>query len=196
MTENLIESAGTPAPVGAAGSNPAQVAVGDNLFATLGLGNVESDPNAVPDGWYDATVRSASIVHIKSKNGVSAVLNYALEGDYAPAQFAQFQNMGINPVIEDGKVKAFTPTMSEKNKTYLKKAFTDLGITEDEVISTPTEALLAKVVGRKCRVRVVKGNQGYRNVVDVQHVPSEVPTSLSATTTEAPAPSTTDEPPF
>jgi len=199
MTDNLIENAGTD--VTGDVSTGAAVTVGDNLFDSLGLGDVDADPNAIPDGRYDAVVASADMVHIKSKNSAAIVFNYQVEGDYAPARIAQFQNLGNNVVLDDnGKIKSFTPTMSQQNKQFLKKAFVDLGVPESTVSTTPTMDLLAMVVGRKCTIGVKK-NGAYRNVSYVEYRAPEVATDLTGNDTPGAVQQTprvvgTDEPPF
>jgi hypothetical protein len=203
MTENLIEGAATESAVEAVneGENTAApIMVGDNMFDSLGLGDVDADPNAIPDGRYDAVVASADMVHIKSKNSAAIVFNYQVEGDYAPARIAQFQNLGNNVVLnDDGKtIKSFTPTMSTQNKQFLKKAFVDLGIPESTINTTPTLDLLAMVVGRKCTIGVKK-NGAYRNVSYVEYRAPEVSVDVqdvNVTVTDTSTVPATEEPPF
>jgi len=202
MTENLIEGttaaamqnvAGPQNSVAAPDSNgvPASIDAGDMLNQSLGLDKIESDPNAIPDGRYDCVVVSAEKVHIASKNGVAVVITYKLvDGDYKDARIPHFFNLGVNPVFDDqGKIVSFTPTASEGQLRWFKKAFVDLGIPEHAVRTTK----LSDLVGRECTVGVRK-KDGYRNVNFVEPRGNSLPQQVQQPATAQSAQSATAQP--
>lgn len=167
MTENLIDGPGAlaTATLGTTADSASEVAVDGNLLNSLGLGEVEADPNAIPDGRYDAVVMKSEYVHVKGKDALAHVITYKVtDGDNAGAQVPHWFNLGVNPKFnENGQPISFTPTMTQGNKQWYKKAFVDLGIPEDQVTATPISAL----VGRECTIGVKKNGQ-YRNVTYVE----------------------------
>lgn len=124
-----------------------------NLMGSLGLDEVEADPNALPDGrWVGEVVRSA-YVFTKSKNSIAHVITYRItEGERKGAERQEWFTIGVDPVFADGHdgdanyVTSVTPTQTEQNKQWYKKRFVDLGIPEDEVTSTDIASLVGKSV--------------------------------------------------
>lgn len=196
MTESLEEMAAAAAPAAPAAAPTGKVAVSDMLLGSLGLNDVESDPNYVPPGTYDAVVYSSDLVHVKSKNTVSHVITYKItDGDYKDKRQSKFHELGVNPDLdENGKVIAFTPTQTATNKQWHKKNFVDLGVPEAQVASTPISAL----VGRECTITLTK-NGAFTNIAGVgtrgNTVPQSVPTA-AVVAGEATPEGTEDEPPF
>lgn len=138
-----------------------------NLLASMGLDNVEADPNAIPDGKYDGVVFKSEYVLIKAKDQLSHVVTYKVtDGDRNGAQRAVWYNLGNNVKDSSGEfptdvndIVSFTPTMSEASKPWYKKMFVDLGIAEQDVSTTPIEALVGIPV-----TFGVKKKDGYTNV--------------------------------
>lgn len=163
MTENLIEGPATTGTATAAVDSAPISADDDLLLGSLGLANVEADPNKIPDGTYDGQIVSAEKVVIESKNKVSAVITFVVtSGDKKDARKPRFYDLGINPQFdENGNLLSFTPTMTDKNKQYFKKAFTDAGIPEQAV--NEGRVKLAHLVGREVTFGV-KTTDGFQNV--------------------------------
>ncbi len=120
-----------------------------SLMDSLGLDNVSADPNALPDynGWI-GVVRESKYVVKNKDNSVNHVITYKVtEGKHKGAERQEWFNLGtVDAQDENGKVTAYTPTMTEDRKSWYKKRFVDLGIAEDQVSKTEPEALVGTPV--------------------------------------------------
>lgn len=120
----------------------------NDLMATLGLDAVDSDPNKVAPNTYDAVVVDVDCVLTHQKTQVAHVITYKIEsGDHAGARIPHFFNLGKDPVVDEaGNIKGYTPTMTDGNKKWYKKAFVDLGIPEAQVSSHDPKSNIGKKV--------------------------------------------------
>lgn len=140
-----------------------------DLNASLGLGEVEADPNLIPDGSYDGKVLKSEYV-LSGNKKVAHVLTYQVtEGQYKGAQRQHWNNLGENALDANGQpaekiadVASFTPTMTDQSKTYYKKLWLDLGIDTDQVAANP-----ADLVGKPITFGVKRNGQ-YLNINFVQ----------------------------
>jgi DNA-directed RNA polymerase subunit H (RpoH/RPB5) len=138
-----------------------------SLMGSLGLENISADPNEVPDGAYDGDVFKSEYVLMRDKDTINHVVTYRVtEGDRKGAQRAQWYKLGENPRNAAGEfpdkvedIATYKQTMSDSNKQWYKKLFTDLGIPEDQVPNAKPEDLVGKTVSFG-----VKTNNGYKNV--------------------------------
>lgn len=136
-----------------------------DLNATLGLQNVEADPNTIPDGRYDGKITKSEYVLTKAGKVAHVTTFTVTDGQYKGAQRQKWDNLGENakdangnPAEKIDEVVAFDPLMSDNNKTWYKKFWADLGIDTDTVQAKP-EMLVGKLV-----TFGVKRNQGYPNI--------------------------------
>jgi len=99
------------------------------LFDTLDMGNVDDDPNALPDGKWVGEVYKSELV--EKKNGaVSHVITYRVtEGERNGAQPTEWFELGTDAVRdENNRVVDFkTPTMPEDKKRWYKMRWANLG---------------------------------------------------------------------
>lgn len=155
-----------------------------DLNATLGLQNVEADPNNIPDGRYDGKVLKSEYVLTKSGKVAHVTTFQVTSGTNNGAQKQKWDNLGENPLKADGtpaekidEVASFTPTMKETQKTWYKKFWLDLGIDTDQVVANPKD-LEGKLV-----TFGVKRNDGYANINFVELRAAGTVTEMSATAT-------------
>lgn len=138
-----------------------------DILGTLGLDGVSPDPDDVPVGTYDADVFESSYVLSKNKDSIAHVLKFkVVGGERDGAKPTQWNTLGSAPRNEAGEFPAkvedvvtYTPTMSDKQKSYYKKTWVDCGIPEDQVGRLAPEVL----VGKHIEIRVYTSN-GYKNV--------------------------------
>lgn len=105
-----------------------------NLMASLGMDQVEGDPNALPDGRWVGEVMNSDFVHAKNKNTYAHVITYRVtDGSHKGAQRQEWFTLGENPVFEGDVLVGLTPTMSEEQKSWYKKRLLDLGVEETRV---------------------------------------------------------------
>ena len=107
-----------------------------NLMASLGMDQVEGDPNALPDGKWVAEVSASDYVHAKNKNTYAHVLSYkVVEGTKKGAIKQEWFTIGEDPVFaEDGTtLVGLTPTMTPDQKSWYKKRLLDLGVEESQI---------------------------------------------------------------
>lgn len=139
----------------------------NNLLGSLGLDQVEADPNALPDGKYDGEVLKSEYVLVQRKDTINHVITYKVtDGDHVGAQRQQWYTLGTEPRDAEGNwpestdaITSYTPTMSDAQKSWYKKLHVDLGIPEQDVPSTPPAALVGKPV-----TFGIKKNNGYINI--------------------------------
>lgn len=118
-----------------------------NLIESLGLDQVESDPNALPDGKWAGEVFKSEYVWHKGKNAtsdekdhVSHVITYRVtHGDRAGAQRQEWFLIGRKDAENPEKI---VPLMTEQQKPWYKKRFEDLGVPPAEINTTTPEALV------------------------------------------------------
>ena len=132
-----------------------------SLMGTLGLENVEADPNAIPDGKYAGEVFKDEYVYVASKDEVSHVFTYRVtEGEHKGAQRTEWFLLGKNPQRDDnGNIVSLDVTMDDTKRRWYKKRFVDLGVPEAQVPNVKP----GDQVGKKINFGV-KRNNGYINV--------------------------------
>lgn len=138
-----------------------------DILGTLGLGEVSGDPDDVPVGAYDAVIYQSEYVLAKNKDSLAHVITFkVVGGERDGAKPRQWNTLGSAPRNEAGEfpanvqeVATYTPTMSEKQKSYYKKTWVDSGIPEDQVGRLDPSAL----VGKPVTIRVYLSN-GFKNV--------------------------------
>lgn len=152
-----------------------------DLNATLGLQNVEADPNNIPDGRYDGKVLKSEYVLTKTGKVAHVTTFQVTDGTYNGAQKQKWDNLGDNPRTADGgipekidEVASFNPTMKDTQKTWYKKFWLDLGIDTDAGPYKP-EDLNGKLV-----TFGVKRNDGYANINFVELRAAGTVTEMSA----------------
>lgn len=94
-----------------------------SVFDSLGLGEVEADPNALPDGKWPGVIFNSRYVE-KKDGSVAHVLTYKVtEGNRAGAIRDEWWNLGLDAKRdENGKIIGLgTPTMSEQQKPWYKQ---------------------------------------------------------------------------
>jgi hypothetical protein len=99
------------------------------LFDSLGMDEVESDPNALPDGKWVGEVFKSEFVEKKDKSVAHVITYRVTEGERKGAQRQEWFTLGEGAVKnEAGKiVDVETPTMTETAKPWYKKRLEDLG---------------------------------------------------------------------
>lgn len=184
---------------------------GNALFNSLGLGNVEADPNKIPDGTYDGDVMKSELVLVPAKARISHVITYIVtSGSKKGAQKQEWFEIATNPVDSNGQpaqklseVASATPSMTEQAKPWYKMRLTDLGGSDQEIDNGTFD--LSSIVGTPCTFGVKTNEKGYQNVnfarkrevaataapvslADLGATPAPVAAPTTAPTSEAPAP--------
>lgn len=119
------------------------------FLADLGLENVEDDPNAFPDGTYNAYLTAAKVQGIKNNTEKRLVLTYKIfEGPYNGRTIDEWKNCD--------------PTASDRDKSWLKQRLKTLGVPEERFANLNPDDL----VGIAVRI-TTKRNGQYRNVTNV-----------------------------
>lgn len=102
-----------------------------SLLGSLGLDEVEADPNALPNGRWDGIVKKDEIV-VKKNGEVALVFTYKVtEGDsHKGAERTEWFTLGKDPVrnATTQAIESYTPTMDEQGKQWFKKRLVDLGL--------------------------------------------------------------------
>jgi hypothetical protein len=156
------------------------------IFDTLGLGNVESDPNALPDGKWIGDVFKSQYVE-KNDGTVAHVLTYRVtDGDRKGAQRQEWFELGTGAVKEGDKiVDVQTPTMPEDRKSWYKLRLESLnpGVVIDNTYRPEQE------VGKQVYFGT-KRNGAYINVnfVEIRNATAPVQATTTAGTQPAAAP--------
>lgn len=120
------------------------------FLADLELDKVEDDPNAFPDGTYNAYLTEAKVVSLKDvAQGKRLVLTYKIyDGDHKGKAIDEWKS--INK-FDDARTKAF-----------LKKRLLSLGVPEEKLASVQPSDLAG------IAVRITKKQNGqYANVTNV-----------------------------
>lgn len=149
-----------------------------NLMQSLGLNQVESDPNALPDGKWPGVVFKSELVFVEKKNTISHVITYKVtDGERKGAQRQEWFELGKDPKYDEQKnLIGLDLTMTDERKSWYKKRFEDLGIHPDSVESTDPKDLVGIPV-----IFGTKKNQGYINInfVEVRQDASETFTAAA-----------------
>ncbi len=138
------------------------------VFSTLGLDEIEADPNFLPDGKWAGEVVREDYVFVKSKNEVSHVLTYRVTEGVEPdspwlgRERTEWFTLGTGPEYDDkGSIIGITTaTMTQKQRPWYKKRLLDLGIPESEQTDDYRPGPL---VGRKITFGTKK-NGAYVNI--------------------------------
>jgi hypothetical protein len=135
------------------------------LLDSLGLDDVNADPNALPDGKYGAQVFKAGVVATKTDK-VQIIVTYKVNdgGKMHGREKPEFFTLGEGvKKDESGKIVGFEkPAMSEQQKPYFKKRMIDLGIPESKHNDIDDE-MLKGLIGTDVYFGV-KNNNGYCNI--------------------------------
>lgn len=122
-----------------------------DLFASMGLDDVEADPNHIADGMYNAHVYESQILTAKSGKKAGRpqwVLNYKiLEGTYKGRVQSEWFDLGPN---------------NDQAKPWIKRRILSLGVPESKV----SEFQPADVIGTPVTVKI-QTKDGWQNVVNV-----------------------------
>lgn len=139
-----------------------------SLMGSLGLDNVEADPNALPAGKYAGVVFKADFVVAPAKNTYNLVLTYKVtEGERNGAQRQEWFTLGTVTSKDDaGNVTAINPTMKETQKPWFKKRLVDLGIPENQIPALDQNSV--QVLVGKPIFFGVRHNDGYINISFVE----------------------------
>jgi uncharacterized protein involved in high-affinity Fe2+ transport len=122
----------------------------EGFLADLGLDEIDDDPNAFPDGTYNAYLTEAKVVALKdAAKGKRLVLTYKIfDGDHKGKTIEEWK--GINKFD------------SARDKAWLKSRMLSLGVPEDKINSISPDDLTG------IAVRITKKQNGqYRNVTNV-----------------------------
>lgn len=105
------------------------------LLGTLGLDQVEADPNALPDGKWAGVIFKSEYVDVKKTDSLAHVITYKVtEGEKNGAQRQEWFTLGtVKTRDENGNITAINPTMTEQQKPWYKKRLIDLGIPESKI---------------------------------------------------------------
>ncbi len=154
------------------------------LMDSLGLGDVEADPNAFPDGWYGTVLFKAGIIESK-KNDVMVLLSFKCNdgGKKTGVEKPEFFTLGNQAVKnEKGEITSFTPTMKDVQKSYLKKRLLSLGIPQNIVDSSAwDDATLKGLIGNEYSIQVYN-SKGFCNIGEVR--PKTAGAAASSTGTD------------
>jgi hypothetical protein len=136
------------------------------ILGSLGLGNVESNPNHMPDNKYRGVIKESRFTYVESKNTLNHVIVYQstegatkgkVESEWWPLGTPHYEE---NPEVPGSKkLVGLTPTMSEKSKTFYKKRLESLGTSDAEIDANGPESLVAMDV----EFTIVHRN-GYQNI--------------------------------
>jgi hypothetical protein len=143
-----------------------------SLLSSLGLNDVPSDPNDIPDGKYDGIVQASEYVLVSSKNTLAHVVTYQVaDGEYKGAQKQVWNTLYKNVVdannnfpdkIED--VKGGESSMTDANKRWYKKMWCDLlNLTDAEYGQREANLKPEDLVGIPVTFGI-KTKDGYKNV--------------------------------
>lgn len=163
-----------------------------SLLDSLGLDDVEADPNFLADGKYAGEVFKSEIVVTndkkdKDQQNVAHVITYRVtDGPRKSAQKAEWFNLGINPVFSEDAAHtlvSFTSTMTAQAKPWYKKRWTDLGTPEAEVGKADVKTLVGKPV-----IFGIKTNGEYKNISFVELKVVSGPVSATGGTIPPPNP--------
>ena len=136
----------------------------EGFLADLGLDEIDEDPNAFPDGTYNAYLTEAKVVNLKdSAKGKRLVLTYKIaDGPHKGKTIDEWKS-----------INAFD---SARDKAFLKSRILSLGIPESRISSLDVNDL----VGTEVRI-TKKQNGQYRNVTNVVlgHAGAEAEASAS-----------------
>lgn len=139
------------------------------LMDSLGLGDVEADPNAFPDGWYGTVLYKAGVIETK-KGDVSVLLSFKCNdgSKKSGAEKPEFFTLGNQAVKDEaGKITGFTPTIKETQKSYLKKRLLELGVPQNIVdAGTWDNDTLNGLIGSEYNIQVYNKN-GFCNIGQV-----------------------------
>lgn len=118
------------------------------LMDSLGLENVEADPNALPDGKWPGVISKSEYVLAKQKDIVNHVISYLVtDGDRKGAIRQEWFGLVKGATQdENGNWVGGTPVMSEQQKPWYKKRLMDLGVPETAMSSFKPEDLVGKEV--------------------------------------------------
>jgi hypothetical protein len=168
------------------------------IMQSLGLDQVEADPNKIPDNKYDGEIFESRYVVVASKNQVSHVLTYKVtEGTKSGAQKQEWFTIGTDPVQADGTpattietLAGFTPSMTEQQKTWYKKRLVDVGVAEDQI----PDLDITTLVGTPVTFGVKTNDAGFQNVNfcvkrEAAAAPTPQPVTLGGSSLPPPPPS-------
>lgn len=151
------------------------------LFDTLGGDNIESDPNALPDGKWPGVIFKSNFA-IKKNGEVAHVIEYKVtDGERAGAKRSEWWTLGTgaldaegNPTEDANKVvDVQTATMSEQQKPWYRARWEALGMDFNaENLRNP-----ASLVGKK----VTFGTKKNGNFININFVELREPAAAPST---------------
>jgi hypothetical protein len=134
------------------------------LLDSLGLDQVEADPNSLPDGKYGSVLYKADIIATKTDK-VMAMFVFKVNdgGKQHGKEKPEFWEFGTGVVkAEDGTISFTTPTMTEDRKSWFKNRLIALGVPDAQ---TPKfdQAMADGLVGTEVFMGI-KNKNGYCNI--------------------------------
>lgn len=157
-----------------------------SLLSSLGLNDIPSDPNDIPDGKYDGVVQASDYVIVDSKGTLNHVVTYqVIDGDHKGAQRQVWYTLYKNIVDSEGAVpfnvdniKGGTPAMTDANKRWYKKMWCDLLGLDDSTFDAAKHDV-KDLVGIPVTFGV-KTKDGYKNVNFVERRMPETTTAAAS----------------
>ncbi len=135
------------------------------LLDSLGLDNVEADPNALPDGKYGAALYKADIIATKTDK-VMAMFVFKVNdgGSQNGKEKPEFWEFGTGVQKDaEGKVAGFdTPTMTEDRKSWFKNRLISLGVPDSQA-GNFDQAMADGLIGTEVFMGI-KNKNGYCNI--------------------------------
>src|SRR5690606_32913943 len=105
-----------------------------NMMESLGLDQVEEDPNFLPDGKYRGIVSKSDYVLVKSKNTVNHIIEFKVDdpgSKYNGRKRVEFYPMKKDATQdENGNWTGGVVAMDEERKSYYKRRLKSLGVPE------------------------------------------------------------------
>ena len=158
-----------------------------DITGSLGLENVESDPNYLPPRTdFPGVVRQSEHVKPRNKEHLSHVITYEVtDGQYKGKTQAEWFRLGIPQYDDNQNLVGLENTMSEMAKSFYRRRLESLGVPESRFAGFKPEDVIAVKVNFS-----VRHKDGFQNIanVELQTEPTNDPQEFanSAVSNEAP----------
>src|SRR5699024_9008844 len=117
-----------------------------SLLGNLGLDQVDSNPDDLPDGVWAGKVHDSKIITTK-KGNVTHMIDYMVtQGEKAGTRKAEWFTHGTPQYDDNGNLVGVTPTMTDNAKSWYKKRLIELGVPENQISSLQVEDLIGREV--------------------------------------------------
>lgn len=134
------------------------------LMGSLGLDEVESDPNHIPaKETVPGSVYKSEYVKSVKKGTLAHVITYKVDDGHTHAAKEQQEwfTLGIPSYDDEGNLSGIEVTMSEKAKSFYKRRLETLGVTDMNAFK-PSDLVATKVDFS------VRHANGYQNIANVE----------------------------